>query len=395
MKNEEQLAFIDLKAQQDVVREQLEERIKAVLEHGRYILGPEVQEFEGKLADFVGVKHCIGVSSGTDALLAVLMARGIGPGDAVFTTPFTFIATAEIVSLLGATPVFVDIDHQTCNIDPHLLKTAVEALIAHDPAMYPLPANHQELTPKAIIPVDLFGLPADNDPIMALARQYELFVLEDAAQGLVGVYKGKPAGSLGHAAATSFFPAKPLGCYGDGGAVLTDDDEIASRVTSIRVHGKGVDKYDNVRIGLNARLHTLQAAILLPKLAVFAEELEKRQHIAERYQQQFSACCSDVVTCPYVPEGSRSAWAQFSIRVQQRDLVQERLQEQGVPSFVYYQKNLHLQSAYAGLGYRADAFPVAEATSSSILSLPMHPYLKDGQIDRVVDSVKQAVDGLR
>lgn len=380
------IAFIDLKRQQERIRPQLESAIARVLDHGRYILGPEVLEFEKKLADFVGVRHCIGVSSGTDALLIALMAKEIGPGDAVFTSPFTFIATAEVVSLLGATPVFVDIDPKTYNIDSEQLEKAIIALKNHDPGIYPLPSNQENLKAKAIIPVDLFGLPADYDPIMKLAQMHDLFVLEDAAQGLGGMYKGLHAGSLGHAAATSFFPAKPLGCYGDGGAVLTDDDALAELIKSIRVHGKGHDKYDNIRIGLNARLHTLQAAILLEKLEIFPAEIEQRHRIAKRYSTGLAG--SGNLTVPWVPEGSRSVWAQYSVEAENRHQIQSHLQNNGIPTAVYYGCPLHLQPAYTNLGYRKGDMTVSEKVSSHIFSLPMHPYLDDEEIERIIHIVK-------
>lgn len=388
------IAFIDLVAQQKMIRTRIEAGITGVLDHGRYILGPEVAEFEKKLAAFVGVKHCIGVSSGTDALLMALMAKGIGPGDAVFTTPFTFIATSEVISLLGATPVFVDIDPVTYNMDPVKLELAIQAVIEDDSSIYPLPHSSSltpgySLSPRAIIPVDLFGLPADYDPVMKLAKQHDLFVLEDAAQALGGIYKGRQAASLGHMAATSFFPAKPLGCYGDGGAILTDDDRLADLSRSIRVHGKGTDKYDNIRIGLNARLHTLQAAILLPKLEIFPKEIEDRQQVAKRYSKGFSGC--EKLTVPHVPEGCQSVWAQYTLLVENRSLIQERLKQKGIPTAVYYGRSLHLQPAYSGLRYQQGDLPVSERVSQQVFSLPMHPYLQDEEIDRIVAAVLQAV----
>ena len=388
------IAFIDLAAQQEIIRSRIEAGITGVLDHGRYILGPEVAELEGKLADFVGVKHCIGVANGTDALLMALMAKGIGPGDAVFTTPFTFIATAEVISLLGATPVFVDIDPATYNIDPEKLELAIRAVKENDSSIYPLPhfsprTPGSSLSPKAIIPVDLFGLPADYDPIMSLAAQYNLFVLEDAAQGLGGLYKGRQAGSLAHMATTSFFPAKPLGCYGDGGAIFTDDDVLADVSRSIRVHGKGTDKYDNIRIGLNGRLDTLQAAILLPKLEIFPQEIEQRQRVAKRYSKGLSNC--NKLTVPHVPEGAQSVWAQYTLLAEDRSEIQERLKENGIPTAVYYGRPLHLQPAYSGLKYRQGDLPVSERASQQVFSLPMHPYLQNEEIDRIVAAVLQAV----
>ena len=385
------VAFIDLKAQQDVIRPNLEKNIHQVLRHGRYILGPEVQELEEKLAKFVGVKHCIGVSSGTDALLMCLMAQEVGPGDAVFTTPFTFIATAEVVSLLGATPVFVDIDPATYNIDPENLKLAIKAVKNRDSSIYPLPTdasgNPIELNPKGIIPVDLFGLPADYDSIMAIAAEHNLFVLEDAAQGLGGTYKGSVAGGLGHMGATSFFPAKPLGCYGDGGAIFTDDDETAEILRSIRVHGKGVDKYDNIRVGLNARLHTMQAAILLEKLDIFHREIEQRQRVAATYTEMLHGTS---FTVPFVPDGLQSVWAQYSLLCEDRDRIQNGLKSQGIPTAVYYGKPLHLQPAYSALNYTHGDMPNSEHISRHIFSLPMHPYIEHSEIARIVDAIVNA-----
>ncbi|MFP3982447.1 MAG: DegT/DnrJ/EryC1/StrS family aminotransferase [Desulfurivibrionaceae bacterium] len=386
MQLKKDIAFIDLKAQQATIRPQIERNIQKVLNHGRYILGPEVQEFEEKLADFCGVKHCIGVSSCTDALLMVLMARGIGPGDAVFTTPFTFIATAEIISLLGATPVFVDIDPGTYNLDPAQLKKAIKAAKEDDASIHPLPTHQFQLNPKAIIPVDLFGLPADYDAIMETAAGHGLFVLEDAAQSVGATYKGRKTGSLGHAAAASFFPAKPLGCYGDGGAVLTDDDSLAREIESIRVHGKGKDKYDNIRTGLNARLHTMQAAILLAKLDIFEKELTTKQQIAERYSQGIQDI-SNRLTTPHIPEGLQSAWAQYSLVTEDRGCFQESLKKAGVPTMVYYPKPLHLQTAFQPLGYSKGDMPVSEKISETIFSLPMHAYLSEEEIDFIVGRI--------
>ncbi|OKY73817.1 MAG: aminotransferase DegT [Desulfobulbaceae bacterium DB1] len=387
------MEFIDLAAQQKVIREKVERNISAVLDHGRYILGPEVAELEKRLADFVGVKHCVGVANGTDALLMALMAKGIGPGDAVFTTPFTFIATAEVVSLLGATPVFVDIDPRTYNIDPEQLGRAIKAVQECDASEHPLPladdGSPLALTPKAIIPVDLFGLPADYEPIMALARQYGLYVVEDAAQGLGGIYKGRQAGGFGHIGTTSFFPAKPLGCYGDGGAVFTDDDGLADIIRSIRVHGKGTDKYDNIRLGLNARLHTLQAAILLPKLEIFPAEIEARQRVAQRYTDGLKKC--DTLVVPHVPEGCQSVWAQYTLLAEDRGTVQEALKAKGVPTAIYYGRCLHLQPAYANLHYKVGDFPVGETSSANVFSLPMHPYLDNETIDYIVEAVCSAM----
>ncbi|MDA3833876.1 MAG: DegT/DnrJ/EryC1/StrS family aminotransferase [Spirochaetales bacterium] len=377
------MQFIDLNAQQQRIRPQIDAAIKRVLDHGKYIMGPEVAELEGQLAKFTGVKHCIGVASGTDALLMALMAYGVGPGDAIFTTPFTFVATGEVISLLGATPVFVDIDPQTFNIDPQKLEEALVNFKTRSTT------NNQLLTPRGIIPVDLFGLPADYDAINEIARKHELFVVEDAAQGFGGEYKGRMAGSLADVATTSFFPAKPLGCYGDGGAIFTDDDSLADKLCSIRVHGKGKDKYDNVRIGLNGRLDTIQAAVLLPKLDILPDEIKTRQSVAQEYTQRLQRCSS--VKTPLVPDGYSSAWAQYSILVKDRNTLQEKLGAQQIPTAVYYPTPLHLQTAYAELGYKVGDFPVSEEIASTILSLPMHPYLEK---DVIVDICSAIGSGL-
>ena len=386
------MQFIDLKAQQERIRPQIDVAIKKVLAHGKYIMGPEVFELEERLADYVGVKHCISCSSGTDALLMSLMAQGVGRGDAIFTTPFTFVATGEVISLLGATPVFVDIDPRTFNMDPQRLKEAIVNFNQRSTS------NDQPLIPKGVIPVDLFGLPADYDAINAIAKKHDLFVLEDAAQGFCGVYKGRKAGSLADVATTSFFPAKPLGCYGDGGAIFTDDDELADKLCSIRVHGKGTDKYDNVRIGINGRLDTIQAAILLRKLEIFPEEVEARQKAADRYKKLFNDLNHQPSTInyqlPFVPSGQTSAWAQYSILLasnEQRNDLQKHLSDSGIPTAIYYPKPLHLQKAYTGLGYNAGDFPIAEDVAQRILSLPMGPYIKEVHQVKVVAAVSGGV----
>ncbi len=388
------IPFIDLKSQFKHLEKDIRARMDAVFEHGNFIMGPEVKELEEKLAAFVGVKHCIGCASGTDALLMALMVMDVGPGDAVFTTPFTFIATAEVISLLGATPVFVDIDPRTFNIDPDKLALAIKAFKTNDSSICPLPAvfspQSSVLTPKGVITVDLFGLPCNYDRINSIAETEGLFVLEDAAQGLGGEYKGKKACALADIGCTSFFPAKPLGCYGDGGAVFTDSDEMAERFASIRVHGKGGHKYDNTRIGLNARLDTLQAAILLPKLEVFPKELEARQGVAEKYYQLLNA--QSLLLAPSVPKGYKSAWAQYSILTENSEYrvkLQASLKEAGIPTAVYYPKPLHLQTAFQYLEYKEGDFPISEDSSRRIFSLPMHPYLRDEQIDRIVGVIKE------
>lgn len=364
--------FIDLKTQQAKITTQLRERIERVLTHGKYIMGPEIKELEDRLASYVGVKHVVTCSSGTDALLMPLMAYGVGPGEAIFTTPFTFIATAEVIQLLGAVPVFVDIDPATFNIDPKLLAAAVDNLAANPKTAH--------LKPKGVIPVDLFGQPADYDAINAIAKKHGMFVLEDAAQSFGGTYKGKRACSLADAAATSFFPAKPLGGYGDGGAIFTDDDALAGFLRSIRVHGQGSDKYDNIRIGLNGRLDTLQAAIVLAKLDIFDDEVQARQEVAQRYSKALGA----VVTVPYVSPDCTSVWAQYSVLSDQRSVLQDRLKAAGVPTAVYYPLPLHLQGAFKHLNYQPGDFPHSERASQRIFSLPMHPYLTPADQDGIV-----------
>jgi len=390
--------FVDLKTQQKRIKLTLDGNIQKVLEHGNYIMGPEVKELEQKLASYVDIKHAIGCASGTDALLMALMAYGVGPGDAIFTTPFTFIATAEVISLLGATPVFVDIDPKTYNIDPAKLEQAIRAVKANDPSSHPLPLNSalstqsSALNPKGVIPVDLFGLPADYDAINAIAKDHGLFVIEDAAQSFGAEYKGKNTCSLADIACTSFFPAKPLGCYGDGGMCFTDDDQLAKNMESIRVHGKGSDKYDNIRIGINGRLDTLQAAILLAKFAIFPEEIRLRQEAAQRYTSLLTSDSSPLTPLtPHVPEGYKSAWAQYSLLAEnkaQRAALMDQLKAAGIPTAIYYPKPLHLQTAFAFLGYAPGAFPASEDVASRIFSIPMHPYLTEQDQKKITEAIK-------
>jgi UDP-2-acetamido-2-deoxy-ribo-hexuluronate aminotransferase len=378
----ESMAFVDLAAQQKRICPKILERMQQVLAHGQYIMGPEVGELETRLARFAKVEHAVTCASGTDALLMVLMAMGAGPGDAVFTSSFTFIATAEVIRLAGATPVFVDIDPDTFNLSTPELARAVEIIKTTRP----------DLTPKAVIPVDLFGLCCDYDKIHEIALAHNLFVIEDAAQSFGGVYKKKQAGSLGHAGCTSFFPAKPLGCYGDGGAIFTDDDALAKTLQSIRIHGRGKDQYDNIRIGINGRLDTLQAAILLEKLEIFPDELEKRETAARNYTDLLSS--SSFLTLPTVPGGYKSAWAQYSVLAKDgptRKILRNGLTENKVPTAVYYPRPLHLQTAFADLGYKPGDLPVCEDAASRIFSLPMHPYLTPGEQQTVADAITAAM----
>ena len=362
------MQFIDLAKQQSLIKTNLDKRIQDVLAHGKYIMVPEIKEMEAQLAEYVGVKHCVSCSSGTDALLMPLMAWDVGPGDAIFTTPFTFIATAEVIQLLGATPIFVDIDPKTYNISPELLDIAIANVI-----------EKGELNPKAIIPVDLFGLPADYAALELISKKYDIKILEDAAQGFGGQIDDRMACSFGDAASTSFFPAKPLGCYGDGGAIFTDDDELYEKLVSIRVHGKGGDKYDNVRIGINGRMDTLQAAIVLEKFTLFPTEVKLRNEVAAKYNNLLS----DRVVIPEVASGYTSVWAQYSILAKDADdraALQAKLKDAGIPSAVYYPKPLHQQTAFNHLAYKDGDFPVSEEMSQRIFSLPMHPYLETADI---------------
>jgi len=382
------MQFIDLAAQQRRIRQTVEKNILTVLDHGKYIMGPEITDLEERLAAYTGVPHAIGCSSGTDGLLMALMAYEVGPGDAVLTTPFTFIATAEVIRLLGATPVFVDIDPITFNIDPQRLRTAIEALKPGAAGNHPLPphAGEGNLTPRGIIPVDLFGLPADYDSILETAREYGLFVIEDAAQSFGAEYRGRKACSLAPVGCTSFFPAKPLGCYGDGGAVFTDDADLLERMLSVRVHGQGHDKYDNIRIGINGRLDAIQAAVLLAKLDIFPEEVVLRQQAADRYGSLLGGI-SDL-TLPTVPENYTSVWAQYSVLAKDethRSALMDKLKAADIPTAIYYPKPLHIQTAFTGLGYQHGDFPVSEDCARRIFSLPMHPYLKEADQERIAD----------
>lgn len=388
------MRFIDLAAQQRRIRDKIEARLKAVLDHGQYIMGPEIEELESRLAAFTGTRHAVACSSGTDALLLTLMAHGVGPGDAVITTPFTFIAPAEAISLLGAVPVFADIDPVTFNIDPASIAAVIEALVNNTGRTGPAPRGILERKPKlrGIIAVDLFGLPADYSPIMSMAKDYGLFVIEDAAQSFGSEYLGKKACSLADSGCTSFFPAKPLGAYGDAGMCFTDDDQLAARIRSLSIHGQGVDRYENIRVGINGRLDTMQAAVLLAKLDIFAEELDLRQKMAEVYRDLLEDKSSPVI-CPSVPRAYFSSWAQYSVLARDgigRSTLQEKLKEEGIPTAIYYPRPLHLQRAFAELGYREGDFPVSEDCARRIFSLPMHPYLRDEDQERIAAVLKSS-----
>lgn len=380
------MQFMDLACQQKRIRDRLEKNMMAVLDHGRYIMGPEVGILEKELADFTGTENAVACASGTDALLMALMTKNVGPGDAVLTTPFTFIATAEVIRLLGATPVFVDIDPVTFNINPANLSEAIRALESADASIHPLPMGFERVLAKAIIAVDIFGLPADYVAINPLADAAGLMVVEDAAQSFGAQYRGKRACSLAAIGCTSFFPAKPLGAYGDGGMCFTDDDTLAAALNSIRIHGKGADKYDNVRIGINGRLDTLQAAVLLAKFSIFQEEIVLRQRVAEKYEELLSGIAG--IETPRTPPDSKSVWAQYSVLAadeSHRIRVRQELEKAGVPTAVYYPKPLHLQTAFLHLGYRAGDFPASEAISTRIFSLPMHPYLETTDQEKIAD----------
>ena len=372
------MQFIDLKSQQIKIRENIDARIKKVLDHGKYIMGPEILELEEILANDVGVKHCVSCSSGTDALLISLIAKGVGPGDAVITTPFTYIATAEVISLIGATPVFVDIYEKSYNIDASKIEDAIKE------------SKKKGLTPKVIMPVDLFGLPARFRIIKKIAMQYNLFIIEDAAQGYGGKIKNEQACSFGDVATTSFFPAKPLGCYGDGGAIFTDSDNLAEELKSIRNHGAGIDKYDNIRVGINGRLDTIQAAILLEKMTLFKNELILRNKVSSRYNYGLS----DLYKKPYIPKDYHSSWAQYSILIpetHQRKNIISILNKKNIPTMIYYQKPLHLQKVFKYLGYNKGDFPITEKISNKILSIPMNPYLNPKVQDIIIEEMNYLV----
>jgi len=372
------MEFIDLKAQQKLIRKKIENNIKKVLDHGKYIMGPEVYELEEKLADYTRVKYAISCSSGTDALLMSLMAYGVGLGDYVITTPFTFIATAEVIALLGATPIFVDIDEKTYNIDPDKIEDFLK-----NPVDPKTSKNIEIDRIKGIIPVDIFGLPADYDRINKIARKYNLFVIEDAAQSFGAEYKGRKACSLSDVGCTSFFPAKPLGCYGDGGMIFTDDEKVAEKLKSIRVHGKGSSKYDNVRLGINGRLDTIQAAILLAKFEIFPEEVEKRQQVAGRY----NSALSEKFYLQKIPDGYKSAWALYSIRPKEnnREYYLKLLEDNNIPKAIYYPKPLYTQKVFKSEISRIEMFPIIERKCWSTFCIPFHPYLNNVDQDLIIN----------
>lgn len=376
------MEFRDLHRQYEALKPAIDQAILSTIAEGRYIMGPAVRELEQQLAAYVGVAHCLTCANGTDALTLALKAWGIGPGDAVFVPDFTFFSSAEVVSLEGATPVLVDVDPSTYNIDPDRLGQAIEAVMAEG-----------RLAPKVIVAVDLFGLPANYPALRAIADRYHLWILEDGAQGFGGIIQGQRACSFGDISTTSFFPAKPLGCYGDGGAVFTDNDQWAALIASYRVHGKGTDKYDNVRVGMNSRLDTLQAAVLQVKLRAFQEvEWTRVNAVAASYTAQLQA----YVRTPFVPEGYSSSWAQYTIQLPDRavrDALQRRLKEAGIPSMVYYPKPMHAQSVFSGpQGAVAMDCPCASVLPDRVLSLPMHPYLTEEEVMRVCEIIIQELN---
>ncbi len=371
----ENIPFIDVASQRRRLGPAVDEAVARVLAHCQFINGPEVTALEAALAAFCGAKHVVTCASGTDALVMVLMGKGVGAGDAVLCPSFTFCATGEAVALTGATPVFVDVDEVTFNIDAASLKRGIAT------------AKRLGLKPRGVIPVDLFGQSADHDEVFAIAVAEGMFVLDDAAQAFGASYKGRRLGGMGVITATSFFPAKPLGCYGDGGAIFTDDAKFAEVLRSIRVHGQGSDKYDNVRLGVTGRLDTIQAAVLLEKLKIFDDEIAARNKVAERYAQGLG----NVVTVPRLAEGHTSVWAQYTIRLPagtDRDGFAAALKAQGVPTAIYYAKSMHQQTAYKAYPIADGGLPVSERLSADVISLPMHAYLDEASQDRVIQAVR-------
>ncbi|MGL4323485.1 MAG: DegT/DnrJ/EryC1/StrS family aminotransferase [Beijerinckiaceae bacterium] len=369
--------FIDLKAQRRRIGAAMDAAILNAVNEGNYILGPQVRTFETQLAAFCGAKHAIGCANGTDAIALCLMAMGLRPGDAVICPSFTFASTAEVVAWLGATPVFVDIDETTYNMDPRGLPLALDT------------AKKAGLKTRAVIAVDLFGQPADYDAIEAFCKAENLLLIADSAQGFGGRYKGRTTGAIGDFATTSFFPAKPLGCYGDGGAILLNDEQHLAVIRSLHVHGKGTDKYDNIRIGVNSRLDTLQAAVLIEKLAIFADEIEKRQHVAKRYEGGLAG----VARTPQVMAECLSTWAQYTLRVpaQRRGGFIDALKAEGVPTAIYYPRPLHQQTAYRHYPVAGNGLPVSERVSQEVVALPMHPYLDEATQGYIIDKARAAL----
>ena len=368
------IPFIDLVAQRNRLQPAIDEAIARVVAHCQFILGPEVRAFETALAAYCGAKHAVTCASGTDALLLVLRAKGVGPGDAVLCPSFTFCATAEVAVLMGATPVFADVDADTFNLNAASLERAI------------VTAKRLGLKPKVVIPVDLFGLPADYDAISAVAKSAGLYVLDDAAQAFGAKLHGRPLGTLAPATATSFFPAKPLGCYGDGGAVMTDDGDLAELLRSLRMHGQGADRYDNTRIGTASRLDTIQAAVLIEKLKIFSDEIDARNRAARRYADGLQ----DVAIVPRIPDGMTSVWAQYTIRLKpgQRDRLAPALKDKGIPTAIYYPRPVHRQEAYRNFPVVDGGLPVSDALAREVISLPMHAYLDEPTQDRIINAVR-------
>lgn len=371
------IPFIDLGAQRRRLGAAVDQAVARVIDHGQYILGPEVRELESRLAAVCGARHALSCASGTDALMLVLLAQGIKPGDAVFCPSFTFCATAEVVALVGATPLFVDVEAATFNMSPQGLERGIAT------------ARRLGLRPALVIPVDLFGLPADYDAILPVAERHGLPVLSDAAQSFGATYRGRKVGTFGVATATSFFPAKPLGCYGDGGAVFTDDDALIEVLRSLRVHGMGADKYDNVRLGMTGRLDTIQAAVLIEKLKIFDDEIAARDRAAAAY----SAALKDLAIVPRVPEGLTSVWAQYTLRLRpgRRDRLAADLRPQGIPTAIYYPKALHQQVAYRHFPVADGGLAVTERLVDEVISLPMHGYLDEATQGRIIEAVRRAL----
>ncbi len=385
--NGEQMQFRDLKRQYEKLKDNIDSNIQEVISQAHYISGSQVRELEETLAAYVGVKHCVSCANGTDAITIALLAHGVGAGDAVFVPDFTFFSSGECPALIGATPIFVDVETDTFNLSPSALEKAVKSELGKG-----------KLKPKAVVAVDLFGLPADYDGIRAICNEYGLLLLEDGAQGFGGMYHGQRACSLGDISTTSFFPAKPLGCYGDGGAIFTDDDHIASLCRSLAVHGKNQDnKYDNVRLGMNSRLDTLQAGILLAKFEAFREhELTDINEIASLYTEQLKAVSG--LTVPSVPEGYGSSWAQYTLRLLEgvdRAAVQAYMKERGIPTMVYYAKPMHRQGAFAGTRSAIADCPNTELLCERVLCLPIHPYLTTEETKLVADTLKEALKQCR